>query len=148
MLCRTVLAHRVQAHAIDIISSASTIFRRDDLQCGFEADESFYIQHEAVVRGKTEIDLAIDPPPDLVVEVEHTRSAINKLALLAAIGVPEVWRYDGQRLWLGQLVNKEYKPIRSSVVLNGFPVAQAELTLQAIGSASETQLVRQFMGKL
>ena len=42
-----------------------------------------------------------DPPPDLVVEVEMTRSAIDKLRLFASMGIPEVWRYDGKTLWVG-----------------------------------------------
>jgi len=100
------------------------------------------------VRGKPEIDLTIDPPPDLVVEVERTHSAINKLELLAAIGVPELWRYDGQSLWLGTLVGENFEPITSSTVLDGFPVADAQHTLQQIGTASATQLIRQFVAKL
>ena len=49
------------------------------------------------------MDLLIDPPPDLVIEVEITSSAIAKLGLFAAMGVLEVWRHDGSRLamlWL------------------------------------------------
>lgn len=135
-------------HRIDICSAASTTFRRSDLRRGFEADESFYIQNEARIRGKREIDLSIDPPPDLVIEVETTRSAINKLALYAEIGVPEVWRYDGQSLWLGQLNRDQYQQIEASVGLGGFPVAEAVLTLQAVGTASETELIRRFVDKL
>ena len=57
---------------IDIRTSASTTFRRTDLKRGFEADESYYVQNAELIRGKREIDLSIDPPPDLVVEVEIT----------------------------------------------------------------------------
>ncbi len=82
-------------HNIDISSSASTTFKRRNLRRGFEADESFYIEHEAAVRDKIESDLSIDPPPDLVIKVDRSRSSINKLSLLAQFGVPEFWRYDG-----------------------------------------------------
>ncbi len=96
-LYKTMLGRMVEMvclhHEIDLASAASTTFKRDDLQCGFEADESYYISHEAQVRNKTAIDLSIDPPPDLVIEVKQSRPAIDKLELLAAMGVPEVWRY-------------------------------------------------------
>ncbi|MCS7471049.1 Uma2 family endonuclease [Stieleria sp. ICT_E10.1] len=133
---------------IDLASSASTTFKRPDLKRGFEADESYYIQNERRVRGKREIDLAIDPPPDLVIEIGMTRSATNKLALLASIGVPEVWRYDGETLWLGRLANDDYRSIAASEVLAGFPFDDAVATLKAVGSASETELIRRFVEKL
>jgi Uma2 family endonuclease len=34
-------------------------------------------------------------PPDLAIEVDVSRSSIDKLAICAAIGIPEVWRYAG-----------------------------------------------------
>ena len=79
---------------IEICSVASTTFKRKDLQKAFEADESYYIEHAEQIRPKEELDLTIDPPPDLVIEVEITSSAIRKLKLFAAMGVPEVWRHD------------------------------------------------------
>ena len=55
---------------IEVQSVASTTFKRKDLQKAFEADESYYIEHAELIRPKEEIDLTIDPPPDLVIEVE------------------------------------------------------------------------------
>lgn len=79
----------------DLYSLGSTTFKREDLQRGFEGDSCFYVQNEARVRGKDRIDLPADPPPDLVLEVDITHSTLDKLAVYLAIGVPEVWRYDG-----------------------------------------------------
>ena len=132
-------------HNIDVSSSASTTFKRSDLERGFEADESYYIRNESVVRDKREIDLSIDPPPDLVIEIEMSRSAINKLALFASIGLPEVWRYNGTKLWLGRLVGDKYEQISQSVELQGFPIEAAVEILQLIGTASETELIRRFV---
>jgi Uma2 family endonuclease len=64
---------------IEIQTVASTTFKRKDLQKAFEADESYYIEHAEQIRPKEEVDLTIDPPPDLVIEVEITSSAIQKL---------------------------------------------------------------------
>ena len=55
------------------------------------------------MRGKKELDLAVDPPPDLAIEVDISRSSLNKLSIYADIGVPEVWLYDGQSLRSHQL---------------------------------------------
>src|SRR5918995_1019410 len=83
---------------IPIQSTASTTFRRQDLERGFEPDASFYVQNETRVRNRREVDLTVDPPPDVVLEMEMGRSAFDKLPLFASMGVPEVWRCDGQRV--------------------------------------------------
>ena len=134
-----------EIRGIDLVSSASTTFRRSDLQRGFETDESYYSAHAAEVRGKHRIDLAIDPPPDLVIEIEVTGSAIDKLELFASMGIPELWRYDLDRLWLGHLSKGSYVRGDESQQLGGFPVALAEQLLARRGTESETALIREFV---
>jgi len=61
-----------------------------------EADECFYIQNEAIIRGKERIDLDTDPPPDLAIEIDITsRTHFDNYEKLA---VPELWRFDGKDL--------------------------------------------------
>ena len=91
---------------IPIRSAGSTTFRRKDLERGFEPDASFYIQNEARIRGQREVDLTVDPPPDVVLEMEMSRSALDKLPLFASMGIPEVWRCDGQRVTILILENR------------------------------------------
>ncbi len=81
-----------------IKAGKSTTFRREDLDRGLEPDECFYIAQVQAILGRTEIDLSHDPPPDLVIEVDITRSSLDRMAIYAALGVPEVWRYDGTAL--------------------------------------------------
>lgn len=76
----------------------STTFRRRKYKRGLEADGCWWIENAHLVRGKKRIDLRVDPPPDLALEVEVTRSAVNRLAIYAKLKVPEVWRYNGKRL--------------------------------------------------
>lgn len=83
---------------MDIRNLGSTTFKRSQLERGFEADACFYVQSAEAMRGKTPIDPAVDPAPDLVIEVEITTSTLNKLAIYAAFRVPEVWRYNGAKL--------------------------------------------------
>ena len=97
----------------------STTFRRRDLDRGFEPDACFYMAHLSEVKGKQEIDLETDPPPDIVVEIDITRSSLDKFSIFARLGIPEVWRYDGERLRLSTRVDTEYVEARQSEVFPG-----------------------------
>jgi Uma2 family endonuclease len=88
---------------MDIRNLGSTTFKRSDLERGFEADACFYVQSAARIEGKAHIDPVVDPAPDLVIEVAITTPALNKLPLYAGFRVPEVWRFDGERLTILRL---------------------------------------------
>jgi Uma2 family endonuclease len=75
---------------IDVDSFGSTTFRREDLERGFEPDACFYFQNVEHVRGKKRLDLTLDLPPDLVVEVDIAHPSLDKFPLFAAIGIPEI----------------------------------------------------------
>jgi Uma2 family endonuclease len=100
-----------------IRSVGSTTFRRKDLERGFEPDASFYIQNEERIRGQRAVDLTVDPPPDLVLEMEMSRSSLDKLPLFASMGIPEVWRCDGQRVTIFILEQDRYRESTASLAL-------------------------------
>lgn len=102
---------------IDVYDLGSTTFRRADIECGFEPDSCFYIQNEGRIRGKSRIDLTVDPPPDLVIEIDITSPSINKLPIYVQIGVPEVWRYDGEKLEIFKLGDEGYVEVPESTAL-------------------------------
>lgn len=104
---------------LDFESAGSTTFKREDIGRGFEPDASFYVQHVDAIRHHTVIDLATDPPPDLVVEIDITSPSLLKLPIYAALGVSEVWRYDGQQVVLYRLLREQYEPTDASAVLMG-----------------------------
>ncbi len=145
---KTLLGRLVVAFAeergIEIESVASTTFRRQDLDRGFEADESFYIEHAESIRAKEEIDLATDPPPELVIEVEITAPAIRKMELFAAIGIPEVWRHNGESLRMHVFKSGSYELAQASKVLPGFPVTVADAIVAQRRQRSEIDLVKEF----
>lgn len=89
---------------------------------GREPDESFYIGDvvERVLDRDT-LELPVDPPPSLWVEVDDWGSSKAKLPVYAGLGVPEVWRYRVRRrtLWFGRLAGTAYEPIERSLVLPG-----------------------------
>lgn len=94
-------------------SMASTTLNRKDLAVGAEPDSAFYIANESLVRGR-KVDLNVDPPPDLVVEVDITHTDINKNALYAEMGVGEFWRYNGKTLTIYQLQEGQYVEVTTS----------------------------------
>jgi Uma2 family endonuclease len=76
----------------------STTLRRKLKQRGIEADGCFWIANAHRMAGKRRLDLRTDPPPDLAIEVDVTHSSLNRFAIYAALGVPEVWRVDGNTM--------------------------------------------------
>jgi Uma2 family endonuclease len=83
---------------LPIRSCGDFTLNRADLDRGLQPDECFYLRSEPLIRAKDELDFTADPPPDLAVEIDVSRSSLNRLAIYAALGVPEVWRFDGTTL--------------------------------------------------
>ena len=91
---------------IDCDVLGSTTFKSKEMQSGVEPDDCFYIQHEATIRGKDRIDLTVDPPPDLAIEIDN--SSQTSLNSYQALKVPELWRYDGRTLKIYLLQDGKY----------------------------------------
>jgi Uma2 family endonuclease len=104
---------------LDFDNLGSTTFRREDLDRGFEPDSCFYLQNVQRVRHKKRIDLTFDPPPDLIIEIDITKSSLDKFAIFREASVPEVWRFDGDRLAMYALKSGVYHERETSIV---FPV--------------------------
>ena len=130
--------------AIEIRSLGSTTWNRKDLRQGLEPDQCYYIQNEERVRGKADLDLTVDPPPDLAIEVDNTYSSLNRLAIYAALGVPEVWRFDGKTLTLYRLEEGQYVIQETSTALPLLSQADILRFLQASQTMGETSWVRAF----
>jgi Uma2 family endonuclease len=131
-ICRLVeiVAERM---GVDFVSLGSTTFKREDTRRGFEPDGCFCFQRAAEIGGKRRIDLRVDPPPELVVEVEVTHGSLRKLPFFADLGVTEVWRYDGERfeIWLKE--DRGYILGSQSRVLPLVTADAVELLLQRAG---------------
>ncbi|AFY36040.1 Uma2 family endonuclease [Calothrix sp. PCC 7507] len=102
-------------------SLGSTTFDQEKMAAGVEPDDCFYIQNEAAVRGKDRIDLTVDPPPDLAIEIDITsRTRFNNYEVL---GVPELWRWNGTKLEINVLVEGKYVK-STSRIFPGLPIAE------------------------
>lgn len=124
----------------------STTLRRRLRRRGIEADECFWIANAPQMAGRRRLDLRTDPPPDLAIEVDVTHSSLNRLAIYAALGVPEVWRLDGDTLtFYGLGAGPAYQTAAAS---QSFPlVTPADLVsfLQLARQAADViQVVGQF----
>ncbi|BAY89298.1 MULTISPECIES: Uma2 family endonuclease [unclassified Tolypothrix] len=107
---------------IEFWSLGSTTFDQEKMDTGVEPDDCFYIQNEAAVRGKDRIDLTVDPLPDLAIEIDITsRTRFNNYEVL---GVPELWRWNGNRLEINVMINGKYVASTTSNVFPNLAIAQ------------------------
>ena len=103
----------------------STTWKRKLKEAGVEPDNCFYFQNESKVRGKLELNLDIDPPPDLAIEVDLTNKSLNRFPIYARLGVPEIWTYEQGKLTLYQLQNNAtYQAANQSLVLPSLPIQE------------------------
>ncbi|WP_017323853.1 Uma2 family endonuclease [Synechococcus sp. PCC 7336] len=109
---------------IEFLTLGSTTFKNSKMLKGIEPDQCFYIQHEAKVRGKKRLDLTVDPPPDLALEVDIISRTHPET--YAALGVPELWRRAGREVSIYQLRDGEYFEVNESPTFLGWPL-QAEI---------------------
>jgi Uma2 family endonuclease len=121
---------------IELDNVGSNTFKREDLARGFEPDSCFYVQHVERVRNREQIDLAVDPPPDLVIEIDISRSSLDRFPIFASIGVPEVWRYDGMRVAIFTLAGGAYQEHEAS---EAFPGVTSQLITQFMEESKTLQ---------
>ena len=107
----------------EIVSYGSTTLKLKPGKKGAEGDDCFYVQHAGRIGEKNDIDLTRDPPPDLVIEIDLTHASSGKFAIYAALGVSEIWHYDGSIWRILQLVGQYYAPVSFSLA---FPFLTAE----------------------
>ena len=131
---------------LPIRSGGSTTFKKRPAQRGLEPDECFWIKSEPAVRGKMEIDLLLDHPPDLAIEIDITSSSLDRLEIYSKLRIPEIWRYDGESLHI--LVfqpDGAYLPVPTSPCLPQLPVAEMVPFLQLDDQLDDTTRVRRFV---
>jgi Uma2 family endonuclease len=125
---------------IGIESTGSVTLKR--VPFGAEPDSSFYVRNAAAVVGKKQLDLAADPPPDIVVEIDISRERTDKRAIYADFRVPEFWRYDGRQLRAFALRNTAYEEIAESEQLSGLPIAELDRFLELRTKRGQSEIAR------
>lgn len=133
---------------LEIRSLGSRTYDRKNLASGLEPDQCYYIQNEPQVRGVEQIDLTQLPPPDLAVEIDITSSSLNRFAIYQALGVPEIWRYNGNRLEIYVLQNNEYvtqSDSRALPLLTAAEILRFLTPTQTVGENASTRQFRQWI---
>jgi Uma2 family endonuclease len=126
-------------------SRGSVTMKREDLKRGLESDHCFWIANEALMRGKHKYDPYSDPPPDLALEIDVSRSSIPRMPIYASLGIPEVWRHHADSLDVYALTSGgEYKRRKRSLAFPFLPFAELMQFLKDSETQDETSLIRSF----
>jgi Uma2 family endonuclease len=107
----------------------STTFKDRAKLAGLEPDDCFYIKNQEVMRRVLRMS-AIDPPPDLAIEVDLTSK--TKFDTYQAIAVPELWIYSNGVLkiylltenTIGQITEQKYIESELSPIFGNLPVRE------------------------
>lgn len=129
---------------IEIKSAGSTTLKRKIVKRGIEPDNCYYIQNELALRGKQELDLETDLPPDLAIEIDITSSSVNKFGIYSALGVSELWRYNGRDLKFYQLIEGQYVECENSLAFPLVSVADINRFLTQSKTLGEIALLKSF----
>ena len=133
---------------IDVLKAGALRLELEDLKRAIEPDSCFYIQNELRVRGKDDINLPEDPPPDLAIESDLTSSSLNKFNIYASLGVPELWRYRKKTLEVYLLAGKEYRSSEVSLAFEFLPIAEIPNFIQQSKSSGQRAAVRLFRERI
>jgi Uma2 family endonuclease len=130
---------------IPIRSGGQTTFKKELQKKGLEPDECYWVANEPAVRGRADLDVEMDPPPDIAVEVEISTSVLDRLGIYAALRVSEVWRSDGQQVLVEHLQDDgTYALVSHSPSFPWLPLAELGRFLEASRTMDETSWIRSF----
>lgn len=125
----TVLKLRLRT---DILSFGSATMRKRRRKKGNEPDACFYVQTAPLIGNRIQLDFEIDPPPDIAVEIDIHHDSRSKFPIYAALGVPEIWRYDGHAMTMYHLVQDATEIEASSYIEQDTSTALPMLTTQVM----------------
>lgn len=129
---------------IRMIAAGSTTFNREDSDRGLEPDQCYYFANTERIRDQDRIDLSVDPPPDLAVEIDITSHSLDRLKIYAVLGVPEVWRFDGEVLEVLLLQSDgTYRPSETSAALPFLPMHEVARRLLSYDRSDDTRWGRE-----
>ena len=128
----------------EIKSAGSTTLKRRIAKRGIEPDNCYYVQNEPAVRGRQELDLEVDIPPDLAIEIDITSSSVNKFEIYAALGITELWRYNGRNLKFYQLVEGQYIEKESSLAFSLISASDISGFIEQSKTKGEIALLKSF----
>jgi Uma2 family endonuclease len=126
------------------LAGRSVTLRRRRKQRGLEPDNCYWIASAARLQSKIHLDLRIDPPPDLALEMDVTHSSLDRMSIYAALKVPEVWRVDSTGITFNILIQDAYQVRTHSLAFPQLGAGDLAPFLAQLSQADDSALVRQF----
>jgi Uma2 family endonuclease len=131
--------------SIPVASAGSTTFALRKRKKGLEPDKCYYFKHaEAASKFKGKFNPKIHPAPELAVEIDITSRSVPREPIYAALGVPELWRFDGARLQVLHLLNGKYAARTRSLTLPFLPMTEFEAFILRMSEANQLLVLREF----
>lgn len=131
---------------IPISAFGSTTITRKNRRLGVEPDESYFIANELAVRGRWDFGPEDVPAPDLVLETDMDHAYLDRLIVFAALGVAEVWKYDGIDIVFYRLTDKKvYEPIGASLAYPFLRPADIREFLEQLWQTDDMTLTKAFV---
>ena len=91
------------------------------------------------------LDFETDPPPDIALEVDIHHESQRKFPIYAGLGVPEVWRFDGQKLLVYRLgADGKYALADRSLYFPQVPLEELVAFIHRRAEMDENSLIREF----
>ena len=145
ILFRRLIEELCDTFDLAVAGLGSTTYRRREHERGLEPDECYYFGRLDRIRGLKRIDLRVDPPPELVLEIDVTRSCIDRMEIYASIGVKEVWTFDGDTLQMFRLnPHGEYELATTSELFPGIPLGELVRFVKQGWDEEDTSMIRAF----
>jgi Uma2 family endonuclease len=118
---------------VELNGYGETTFQNRAVERGLEADECYVVGKE------------LGEVPELAIEVSLTSGYVDKLAVYAGLGVPEVWFWRDERIEVWRLVGDRFERREGSELLAGVPL---ELLASFVAWTNQTAAVRAFRDAL
>jgi Uma2 family endonuclease len=134
---------------VTLESYGNTTWKLRSLARGLEPDGCYYVANAHQIIGKKRnLDLELDPPPDICVEIDIANESLSKFSIYAALGVPEIWRFEKKRAHFYELVRKSYREIPESRFITGLKAQLLVDAIQHCETEGQTVALRAFRQKL
>jgi Uma2 family endonuclease len=132
------------AHKLNLQKYGSATWKRQQLDRGVEPDCCYYVANADRVIGKRKFDLEIDPPPDIVVEIDITNESLGKFPIYAALSVPEIWLYDSKKIQFYELAGGKYREVSETRSFPGLTPDMLVTALELSKSDGQATALRAF----
>ncbi|MBO0861934.1 MAG: Uma2 family endonuclease [Chloracidobacterium sp.] len=114
---KSLVVHIRLRFRMNILFFGSATMRKKKKSKGSEPDACFYVQTAKALGNRAKLDFTVDPPPDVVVEVDIHHDSTGGDPIYATLGAPEMWRYDGWKATIYHLQGCEYIEAEASNAL-------------------------------